>query len=355
MAVPQLAKKLLRRLLGVSTVYKVLLANVALAVVGAAIAGVVSISLHDGSTGEVHFHWRAFWFLLAVGIPGAFLVNLTVLRLAFRPLDSLVNTMEAVSQGDAQVRAREGLISDPLTSNMIATFNRMLDDLEASRQRLSVLAAKVVAAQEEERRRLSRELHDNAGQILTLAVLAVNAIKRAQDAGEVALRATEAEGVITQAAAEIRRAAVELRPIMLDDLGLAPALEWYVQQSASATGLPIELQVRGVDQRFPPETEVTIYRVVQEAITNVARHAQATKVSVVLSQEGDRVRVVVTDDGRGFDQRTAMRGSQETLGLFSMKERVVLLGGTLTVDSEPGRGTRVIAEIPVPPGQKRWP
>lgn len=347
----EVAGRIVRRLLGVSTVYKVLLANVLLAVAGAVIATVISIGVHSPDDGtEIHVHWRAFWYLLAVGVPGAFFINLAVLRLAFRPLSSLVQTMEAVSQGHSRIRAREGLISDPLTNNMIGTFNRMLDELESSREDVAVLAGKVVAAQEEERRRLSRDLHDNAGQVLTLAVLAVNSIKLCEDPAEIGKRASEAEEIISQAVEEVRRAALELRPVMLDDLGLAPALQWYVQQTSKAIGIPVELQVSGVKRRFPPGTEVTIYRVVQEALTNATKHAQASRVTISLEHDGDTLRATVSDDGQGFDQAKVGRGTQSGLGLFSMKERVALLGGTLAIESQPGKGTRVTAELPVAAG-----
>jgi two-component system sensor histidine kinase UhpB len=344
----RLAYELARQFLGISTVYKVLFANLLLAIAASGIALALSVAVQTaGSDNKASFDWQAIGILMAVGVPGAFLINLAVLQVAFRPLASLVRTMETVRAGDSQVRAHEGLITDPLTNHMIETFNSMLDELEASRRSLQVLAAKVVAAQEEERRRPSRDLHDNAGQILTLAVLAVNAVKHSKNPDELSMRVAEAETTIVQAADEIRRAALELRPIMLDDLGLRPALEWYTQQSATATGKTVELRDEGTGRRFLPSIEVTVYRLVQEAVTNAIKHAAAAKVTITLHETGDVLRLTVADDGCGFDPLLIMRRQEVGLGLFSMKERVTLLGGTLVIDSVPGQGTRVIADIPI--------
>lgn len=339
-------ERLLRQFLGVPTFYKALLANVVVVTAGA-VAGTWITARHIGGEGEFHgVHWEIIALIALAGIPVAFFVNFAVLSLAFAPLRSLLRAMELVREGRIQVRVHRGLISDPDTDEMVDTFNEMLDKLAASQQRLEALAAKVVAAQEDERRRLSRELHDGTAQAITSVMLALSAIKRSRDMDEVVRRVEEAEVITKDVAEEIRRTSLELRPLMLDDLGLVPALQWYLRQSRKVMKTSLEFHCHGLKERLPPTVEIALYRLVQEAITNIAKHAEATRASVTLEGRDHSVVVTIEDDGRGFDLQQVLGVRERGLGLFGMQERVSVLGGTLEIDSRPGAGTRIVAEVP---------
>jgi signal transduction histidine kinase len=156
----------------------------------------------------------------------------------------------------------------------------------------------------------------------------------------------EVHALLDRVETQLRRLSRELRPTILDDLGLAPALEWLAQGVADRTGLPIT--VVALSDRLPPEVETAAYRIVQEALTNVVRHARASKVQVEVRRDDSTVRAVIRDDGQGFDvAATLARRGDRGLGLIGMRERVEALGGKLSIESSPGRGTEVSLTIPV--------
>ncbi len=209
------------------------------------------------------------------------------------------------------------------------------------------LLRRLVTAQEDERRRVARDLHDSVGQLLAALSLAVRALA---DAGPLppaaAARISDVQSVSDQLAREMHGLAVRLRPTALDDLGLEAGLGQLATEWARRTGVPADFHAAGLGAgRLPPDTETAIYRVVQEALTNVGRHAQAGQASVAVTRLGDVVVTVVEDDGVGFDPESAGQGR---LGMIGMRERVALAGGELEVESSPGGGTTVIARLPLP-------
>jgi signal transduction histidine kinase len=203
---------------------------------------------------------------------------------------------------------------------------------------------KVVEAQELERKRLARELHDETGQALTSILLGLKSLEQALDSDEGREGVASLRDLVVSTLQDVRRLAVELRPSALDDFGLAPALERLVDTYGRQSAVPVHLEIRLGDDRLPPEVETTLYRMVQEALTNVAKHADATSVSILLTRTASAVRLVVEDDGAGFDPRGAR---EDGLGLPGMRERVALLDGVLRVESAHGKGTTLVAEVPV--------
>ena len=205
---------------------------------------------------------------------------------------------------------------------------------------------RVVEAQELERARLARELHDETGQALTSMLLTLKSLDDRIDTPEGRAAAAELRELVVTTLRDVRRLAVELRPAALDDFGLVPALERLRDTVAERSGLSIELQSHLDAERLPAELETALYRIVQEALTNVVKHASASRVSVVLSGRERRVTLVVQDDGRGFEPHDA--GMDGGLGLAGMRERVALLGGRLGVESTEDAGTMITAELPLP-------
>jgi signal transduction histidine kinase len=203
---------------------------------------------------------------------------------------------------------------------------------------------RVVEGQELERRRLARELHDETGQALTSILLGLKRVEEAKSRDDAGTAAAELREEIVKTLQAVRRLAVELRPKALDDFGLVPALERLVEAFGESSGIAIDVEANLDDSRLPPEVETALYRIAQEALTNVAKHAGAEHVSVVVTRRHGSVTVVVEDDGRGFG---ATGGDSDGLGLVGMKERVGLLGGRLAIESTEGSGTTIVAEVPL--------
>jgi signal transduction histidine kinase len=203
---------------------------------------------------------------------------------------------------------------------------------------------RVVAGQELERRRLARELHDETGQALTSILLGLRAVEESEGADEMRKAAGELRELVVATLQDVRRLAVQLRPKALDDFGLAPALERLAQTFAEATEMRVELEPQLGDERLPAEVETTLYRIVQEALTNIVKHAEATNVSILLIRRNATATVVIEDDGRGFDPDHVR---EDGVGLLGMRERVELHDGRLTIESVPGSGTTLVAEVPV--------
>ena len=203
---------------------------------------------------------------------------------------------------------------------------------------------RVVAGQELERRRLARELHDETGQALTSILLGLKHVEEAGSPESARAAAAELREQIVDTLQNVRRLAVELRPSALDDFGLAPALERLAEAFGEQSGIAVDIQTNLDSRRLTPEVETALYRIVQEALTNVAKHAEATRVSIVVTRRESSVTAVIEDDGQGFG---AGGGTGEGLGLVGMKERVGLLGGRLALESTEGAGTTVVAEVPL--------
>jgi signal transduction histidine kinase len=203
---------------------------------------------------------------------------------------------------------------------------------------------RVVAAQELERRRLARELHDETGQALTSILLGLKALEEALEAEESLVAVAALRELVVTALQDVRRLAVELRPKVLDDFGLVPALERLTETFAEQTGIRIDFEAALPDERLPGEVETVLYRIVQESLTNVVKHARARRVSILLTRKDSAVAAVIEDDGEGFDYSEA---GETGFGLTGMRERLALLDGSLEVESSGGAGTTLVAEVPL--------
>lgn len=218
----------------------------------------------------------------------------------------------------------------------------------AAKEDLRRLSARLVAAQEQERQTLSRELHDQVGQTLTAIKIDVARAEQSllpsqKDVGE---RLQRARLGADETLEIIRRMSMLLRPSMLDDLGLSAALGWYTKQFSASTAIRVNLNDDGSADLLPDSGKISLYRIVQEALTNCARHSEARSILIVLASEEDRYVMRIEDDGQGFTPARQAKG----IGLIGIEERVAEMGGTLTLDSKPGAGTRIRISIPLPNG-----
>ena len=235
---------------------------------------------------------------------------------------------------------------------VISLTMRLEQKYEAEHQRvltaqqdLKRLSARLVEAQEQERHNLSRELHDQVGQTLTAIKIDIARAEQKLEPAQtdVSERLRRARQGAEETLEIIRRLSMLLRPSMLDDIGLSAALSWYAKQFSESTGIRVSLSDDGSADRLPDSHKTSLYRIVQEALTNCARHAEARSAQIHLSSEEDRYLLSIEDDGKGFDLKNRPRG----LGLIGIQERIDEMNGTLRVRSAPGSGTRISVEIPV--------
>jgi len=231
-----------------------------------------------------------------------------------------------------------------------AELTAALESLESEMARRRELAQRLVTASEAERRRVARDLHDTVGQTLTGLALAVAGVATTGMLPQPVIdKLSQVQRLADTLGRELHEVSLRLRPTALDDIGLEAAVRALVEEWARRTGVSLEFTAT-VDTRFPAEVETALYRVVQEALTNVAKHAAASRGSVVLGRRDSEAVAVIEDDGTGFDPQTVLvptLGRRGGLGLAGMRERVGLLGGSVEIESEPGRGTTVIARIPL--------
>lgn len=328
-------------LLRVPLLVKILVANLVL--VGAAVVAGVCLAQRARTDGVFDP------LVLLVG--GAALVMTVVLNgvivwLALRPLAALEDTAARVASGDAGARVPVSPLADRSFARVVQTFNGVLDAAESNRRRLREVAARSMNVAEEERIRIARELHDGVAQTLAAMRLRLRLARTARtpEDQDKALEALSAD--LADAIEELRGIALGLRPPALDLLGLKPAVESLVRSLAGAGQLETEVAADVEDgRRLAPEIELALYRILQEALSNVVRHADARRVAVQLRDRNGTVRLVVEDDGRGFvaEDRIAGPGG---LGLLGMQERAAYVGGDVEIVSVPGVGTRVTAAIP---------
>jgi len=214
----------------------------------------------------------------------------------------------------------------------------------------------VITAQEDERKRIARELHDETSQGLAVLAMGIEAAQDAIRSGKVP-RLDEVKALAVRTLEDVHRLILDLRPSVLDDLGLLSAIRWYAERSLESRGIAVRCEF-GEMPRLPPEMETALFRICQETMSNVARHAQATAVLVLVGFEGGEVVVDIEDDGKGFDsQDAARREGRRAWGLMGIRERAEILGGVARIESSPGQGTHVEVRIPVPgdppPGDAR--
>jgi PAS domain S-box-containing protein len=254
----------------------------------------------------------------------------------------LLGKAEAGPYGSQHVQLAEALVSQA----SVAVQNAWLfDQVRAGQERLRSLSRRLVEIQETERGYVARELHDEASQ--ALASLMVNLRLLEQDAGDpqaVVAGVATLKQMVDSVIGDLHRLAMDLRPASLDHLGLVAALRQYVETVSGQHQLEVQYEVVGLDARLPPDVETAVYRVVQEAVTNVIHHADAKRVDVLLARRGSKLIVLVEDDGIGFDPTIAAQSGR--LGLFGMRERTEMLGGKLSVESAPDAGTTVLMEVP---------
>jgi signal transduction histidine kinase len=269
-----------------------------------------------------------------------------------KPILSLESASQGVGRGDLSQRVEKW--ADDEIGSLTVAFNEMveglahLDSVRHKHEKLQAdLLDRVITAQEDERKRIARELHDEIGQALTRLMLGLRTLMESCPEPQVLTQAAELRKVASDTLKDVRNLAIELRPSALDDLGLVAALDQYIIDFGNHHDVLVDFAAPGlVEARLAPAIETALYRIVQESLTNIIRHSGASTASVTLEPYGDSIRAIVEDDGSGFDP-SSVGGTGRHLGLYGMQERVELLNGSFFIESANGKGTTVVAEIPV--------
>jgi signal transduction histidine kinase len=316
-------------------------------------AGYVQVGLSDAKVLSALDTVRTtlLWTLAGCMALGQFLAMLLGFVLT-RPIRRLVRVADELRSGKLEARATV-LVNDEV-GQLSAAFNRLAEGIQSFQIRVrqeeeqrQVLLKRLVLSHEEERRRVALELHDELGPSLSSLRLSAGALARQPQ--ERPAGAADLEERIGRVIAGVRRMAFLLRPSVLDDFGLPAALQRYVEDVTGQGALAVDCQIAGMSagMRFSPEVEITLYRICQEAVTNVIRHAAARRASVVLVRQEGAVTLVVEDDGCGMDVARRTAPGVQGVGLAGMRERAHLVRGTLSVESTPGAGTVVKVIVPI--------
>lgn len=222
-----------------------------------------------------------------------------------------------------------------------------VDEARAYHGQIQEMSSRILNAHEEERKRIARELHDDTAQAITSILVRLRLLERSAEQEEVQRNVEELRELTSGALDSVRRMAMDLRPASLDDLGLVPALQSYADKFSQSTPIAVSLEVDGLGRRLPRDVELVLYRVFQEALTNISRHASAKTVIVRLERSHNVVSLVISDDGVGFDPGELSPTEGTGLGLFGMRERLTLVGGVAEVESKKGEGTKIVARVPL--------
>ena len=321
--------------------------DIAVPVLGGA-AGIVRVGMSEATINAViinHIRNITIWVasVLTMGLALAY----GLAYILTEPISQLVAAAKAVGRGD--FRWKSPLWAKDEIGSLGAAFDEMSEELKQKEEMRGRLLGKVISAQEEERKRIARELHDETGQALTSLMVGLKFIEDSSTNTQAKKQTSQLRALASQTLDEVHRLATELRPSLLDDLGLPAAIQRYTREYAAKMNIDVDSYISGLDERrLPSEIEVSVYRIIQEALTNIAKYAKASQVSVVLRQRDSSLVAIIEDNGKGFDIDGIMSSKgNKRLGLFGMYERASLIGGNLTIESQPGNGTSVFLEVPL--------
>jgi signal transduction histidine kinase len=255
---------------------------------------------------------------------------------------ALSASMDEVTQANATLERR--------VASRTAELEKRNAEIRERDARRAELVRKLLSAQEDERRRIARELHDETCQTVAAVAVGLDTVRRAPTPEEASAKLEDVRALASRTLDGLHRVIFDLRPSVLDDLGLVSAVRWWVARHLTPAGIATRVEIEDLDERLPATVEIPVFRAVQEALTNVLRHAEAKTVLVQISRSDGHLDVEIEDDGRGFTPADVATPSEsgQGLGLLGMRERIEILGGTLTLDSSPGGGTRVAFRVPLP-------
>jgi two-component system sensor histidine kinase UhpB len=332
--------------LGVSIFNRVLIGNSVIILFGA-VAGTIM-------TRQLTLFGNIWLILLfsAAGVLITLLVNRFIIHSALLPLHELGDAIEHVNSGKIDIPDSLKSYGDPDIRRLVTAIDSMLKRLATRTSQLQAISERAINAQEAERVRIARSLHDDTAQSISMLIISLERLGHMppMKAPEVVRQITDAQNVATKLLENLRKVIWDLRPSILDDLGLLAAIRWFARTNLEAVGVAVDF-VDGTEVvRLPPHMETMLFRICQEAVSNIIRHAHAHRVSIHLWSQEASIRLEIKDDGRGFDIEQAVGGAvyRKQLGLLGIQERVSLVGGEMDVESAEGAGTCLQVRVPLP-------
>ena len=344
-----LLRPLRARLVRVPLFTQIVIANSFIIVIGAVGGTLLTSHLTDRATDV----WLIFLFA-SVGTTLTILINGWLIKIALRPLRDLSHLIVKV-RADFESAAANANYLDHKEADipqMAEGLNSLVRRLEEHNRQLRALSNRVISAQEEERKRIARSLHDDSGQALTMLILNIERLESMIPSGQSELhqKLVQTRQLASQSLSELRKIISGLRPTLLDDLGLVPAIRWYARTTLEEVGIRVEVNASEDPGPMDAEIKTTLFRIAQEAINNIVRHSAAKTATITLEKLKNQYVLKVQDDGLGFD---VVRSSTQAIrmqqwGLLGIRERAELIGGDLRVVSQPGQGTIIEVKVPVP-------
>lgn len=330
------------RLSRISLFQRIVFGNAAIIVFGAVIGTLVTRHLAQQATD---------WWLIMLFATGGILVSLTInswiVGAALNPLRDLGRLVKRLQSGKPAISLKN---PDPYTSRMANTMRSLFHELEERNRELQALSERAINAQEEERRAIAQSLHDDTGQALSMLIIHLDRIdeRTPPDQTELKGQIADARVLASNALTELRRILSGLRPAILDDLGLVPAIRWFARANLEQVGIRVTVEAPDAPLALSPAVTTTLFRIVQEAISNIVRHAGAGAVTIELVVQDGLVNLCIQDDGRGFNPEHTSRDAVELqqLGLLGIRERAEVLGGQVQIESAPEKGTQLRVSIP---------
>lgn len=294
--------------------------------------------------------WWLILLFLGIGTILSVTINFWIIKSALRPLNELSTSVDRVQKDHSQIDPQLLQPTDPEIYHLASTLDSLVRQLNERNQELQALSEHAINALEEERRRIALTLHDDTGQALSMLIINLERLEHQIPDGETGIKEKleATRQLAQQSLSNLRMIVYGLRPTILDDLGLVPAIRWYARTNLEEAGIMVEIHANGEVEPLSPQLKSTLFRIAQEAINNIVKHSKAQQVEIKLSQRENNIQLEVQDDGEGFDltivRQEALR--LQHLGLLGIQERAELAGGDVQLRSEPGSGTRILVTVP---------
>ena len=339
-------RSLRTRLKRTPILYRIAIGNAVIIVAGAIIGTFLTHLLTNIAATLWHFVLFA-----SIGIVISLILNFTIIQAALHPLAELRQIVNRIQVGQAKVTQLTLEDTDPDIHRLTTALNSLITQLETSNQQLRVLSERAINAQEDERKRIARSLHDDTGQSLSTLIINLERLENhiPADSGELVNRLRSIRQMAAESLECLRSIIYDLRPAILDDLGLLPAIRWYARTNLEEAGIQVELDFPDELPALPQPLTTTLFRISQEGVNNIIRHSHAKNASISLGVQENDVYLQIKDDGHGFKPSGS---SDEAIdmqhwGLIGIQERIELVGGKMSISSDSAHGTTLMVSVPM--------
>jgi two-component system sensor histidine kinase UhpB len=339
-------QRIIKRLKRTPIFYRIAIGNAIIIIIGA-IVGTILTRLLTNITATL---WH-FVLFASVGILISLALDIFILQVALQPIRDLRQTVNRLQAGQAKVDQLAFNDTDPDIYQLTKALNSLITQLEASNQQLRLLTERAINAQEEERKRIARSLHDDTGQSLSSFIINLERLENhlPEDDKEIIDRLNSLRKMASSSLDSLRSIIYDLRPAILDDLGLVPAIRWFARTNLEEAGIQVELEFPDEIPSLPQPLTTTLFRITQEGVNNIIRHSQARKACISLGLAENEVYLKISDDGHGFDpsQLSTEAIHIQHWGLIGIQERIELVRGRMSIHSDPQNGTTLIINLPL--------